>query len=287
MEYNGFLKLGLVTRLVICLLALQCVCAEVSYTVPEEMKPGTVIGNIAKDLSLDISTLSTRKARIDFEGNNERFFVMNLKTGDVSVAERLDRESLCGAKPSCISIQDLVLENPLELNRIHFHIQDINDNSPQFKRDLIRMEISESVEKGTRFSIEEAHDADIGQNSVQRYTLQKNNNFKLMIDANKLCRRSYVCRSTTASLPVFPTTYCPPSFTDLSRCGTLLKDDRYDSFLTTGSWRGDFRFASSTDTDTLKKRSAAYQKSTLRRTSADRATLKGRAGVPHPFYVVQ
>ncbi|XP_047190615.1 protocadherin beta-3 [Scophthalmus maximus] len=103
----------------------------------------------------------------------------------------------------------------------------------------------------------------------------------------KLCRRSYVCRSTTASLPVFPTTYCPPSFTDLSRCGTLLKDDRYDSFLTTGSWRGDFRFASSTDTDTLKKRSAAYQKSTLRRTSADRATLKVRAGVPHPFYVVQ
>lgn len=99
----------------------------------------------------------------------------------------------------------------------------------------------------------------------------------------KLCRRPrYLYRSSSASLPVFPPTYCPPTLTDLSRCGTLLKDDRYDSFLTTGSWRGDFRFSSSTDTDTLKKRSAAYQKSTLRRASADRATLKLRAGAPHP-----
>ncbi|CAB1436857.1 unnamed protein product [Pleuronectes platessa] len=103
----------------------------------------------------------------------------------------------------------------------------------------------------------------------------------------KLCRQSYVYRSTTASLPVFPTTYCPTSFTDFSHCGTLLNDDRYDSFLTTGSWRGDFRFGANTDTDTLKKRSAAYQKNTLRRISADRATLKVRAGVPHPCYVVK
>ncbi|XP_039976651.1 protocadherin beta-16 [Xiphias gladius] len=102
-----------------------------------------------------------------------------------------------------------------------------------------------------------------------------------------LCRRGYVYRSTTASLPVFPTTYCPPSFTGSSRCGTLLNDERYDSFLTTGSWRGDFRFGSNTDTDTLKKRSAAYQKNTLRRTSTDRASLKVRAGAPPPCYVVK
>jgi len=103
----------------------------------------------------------------------------------------------------------------------------------------------------------------------------------------KHCRRGYVYRSTTASLPVFPTTYCPSGFTDFSYCGTLLKDDRYDPFLTTGSWRGDFRFGSNTDTDTLKKRSAAYQKNTLRRLSTDRATLKVMAGPPHPCYVVK
>ncbi|KAM6952970.1 uncharacterized protein PEZ65_016746 [Lycodopsis pacificus] len=159
---------------------------EVSVSIQEEMKPGTVIGNVAKDLGLDISTLSTRKARIDSEGNNERYCVINLKTGDLSVAERLDRESLCGTKPSCILVLELVLENPLELHRINLHVQDINDNSPQFRRDLIKMEIRESAEKGTRFLMEEAHDADIGQNSVQRYSLQNNANFILMVDTNNV-----------------------------------------------------------------------------------------------------
>uniref|UniRef100_A0A1A8EZF0 Cadherin domain-containing protein n=1 Tax=Nothobranchius korthausae TaxID=1143690 RepID=A0A1A8EZF0_9TELE len=103
----------------------------------------------------------------------------------------------------------------------------------------------------------------------------------------KLCRRSYVYRSTTTtSLPVFPTAYCSSTLADFSRCGTLL-DDRYDPFLTTGSWRGDFRFGSSTDTDTLKKRSAAYQKSTLRRLSAERGSLKVRTGLQHPCYVIK
>uniref|UniRef100_A0A1A7XNM2 Cadherin domain-containing protein n=1 Tax=Iconisemion striatum TaxID=60296 RepID=A0A1A7XNM2_9TELE len=103
----------------------------------------------------------------------------------------------------------------------------------------------------------------------------------------KLCRRGYVYRSTTTSLPVFPTTYCSSTLADFSRCGTLLQDDRYDPFLTTGSWRGDFRFGSSTDTDTLKKRSAAYQKSTLRRVSAERGSLKVRTGPQHPCYVIK
>lgn len=101
----------------------------------------------------------------------------------------------------------------------------------------------------------------------------------------KLCRRGYVYRSTTANLPVFPSTYYSTGFADFSRCGTLLKDDRYDPFMTTGSWRGDFRFGGNTDTDTLKKRSAVYQKNTVRRLSTDRASLKARAGPQHPCYV--
>ncbi|XP_056899804.1 protocadherin gamma-A4-like [Takifugu flavidus] len=48
------------------------------------------------------------------------------------------------------------------------------------------MEIRESAEKGTRFSIEEANDADIGQNAVQRYILQKNDNFILSADNKKV-----------------------------------------------------------------------------------------------------
>ncbi|CAF93465.1 unnamed protein product [Tetraodon nigroviridis] len=166
--------------------ALDLVHGDLSYSVPEEMKRDSVIGNVAKDLGLDVRVLSSRKARVDFGGTRKRYCDMNLRTGDLITSERIDRESLCGKKASCLVTVDLVLENPLELHRVSLHVQDINDNSPQFREDLIEMEIRESADKGTRFSIEEANDADIGQNAVQRYILQKNDNFILSVDNKKV-----------------------------------------------------------------------------------------------------
>ncbi|KAM9356732.1 protocadherin gamma-A12-like [Symphorus nematophorus] len=165
---------------------LHLVNGDLSYSIPEEMKRGSVIGNIAKDLGLDLRTLSSRKARFDTEGTRKRYCDINLNTGDLITSERIDRESLCGKKPSCVVKVDLVLENPLELHRLSLHIQDVNDNSPKFRENVIEIEIWESAEKGNRFSIEEAHDADSGQNAVQRYSLEKNDNFILAVDSNKV-----------------------------------------------------------------------------------------------------
>ncbi|XP_078025747.1 protocadherin beta-18-like [Epinephelus lanceolatus] len=168
------------------IVTLHLVNGDLSYSIPEEMKRESVIGHIAKDLGLDLRTLSSRKARVDFEETSKQYCDINLSTGDLVTSERIDRESLCGKKPSCVVKVDLVLENPLQLHRLSLHIQDVNDNLPQFKDNLIEMEISESAEKGNRFSIEEAHDADIGQNAVQRYSLEKNENFILAVDSNKV-----------------------------------------------------------------------------------------------------
>ncbi|XP_026214183.1 protocadherin beta-16-like [Anabas testudineus] len=165
---------------------LHHVYGDVSYSIPEEMKRESHIGSIAKDLGLNVGILSSRKARVDIEGTNKRYCDIKMNTGDLITLERIDRESLCGKKPSCVLKVDLVLENPLELHRVSLHIQDVNDNSPKFRENLIEMEIRESAEKGNRFSIEEAHDADIGQNAVQRYTLEKNDNFILSVDSNKV-----------------------------------------------------------------------------------------------------
>ncbi|KAM4621339.1 protocadherin gamma-A12-like [Polymixia lowei] len=186
MEYKGLPVAALVFSFALILPTLHSAYGDVSYSISEEIKRGTVIGNIAKDLGLDVSRLSVRKARIDIEGNSKRYCDINLSKGDLVVADRIDREALCGKKASCVLKLELVLENPLELHRISLHIQDVNDNSPQFRDVSIEMEISESVEKGTRFSIEEAHDADIGQNAVQTYNLQKNDNFILVVDNSKV-----------------------------------------------------------------------------------------------------
>uniref|UniRef100_A0A3B3YT21 Cadherin domain-containing protein n=1 Tax=Poecilia mexicana TaxID=48701 RepID=A0A3B3YT21_9TELE len=109
-----------------------------------------------------------------------------MNSGDLILSERIDREILCGKKSACVLKAGLVLENPLELHRLSLHIQDVNDNSPHFNEKLIEMEISESAEKGYSFSIEEAHDADIGSNGVQRYILQANDNFILAADGSKV-----------------------------------------------------------------------------------------------------
>ena len=149
---------------------------DLSYSIPEEMSRGSVVGNIAKDLGLDVGRMSTRKARIDNEGDHHRYCEIDFKTGNLVVGERIDREELCGEKASCFLKFELVLESPLELHRVSLMIQDVNDNSPVFPKDILKLEIGESADKGARYQVNEAHDADIGQNGVQRYSLQNNDN---------------------------------------------------------------------------------------------------------------
>ncbi|XP_026214092.1 protocadherin gamma-A11-like [Anabas testudineus] len=168
---------------VFCLL-WQVAFGDVSYSFQEEMKRGSLIGNIAKDLNLETSKLSSRNARIDAAGNRKRYCDINLNTGGLIVADRIDREELCGEKLSCVIKRDLVLENPLELHPFSLHIQDINDNPPQFNEETVNIEIQESADRGARFVIEEAQDADVGQNSVQQYSLKKNDHFILATSGN-------------------------------------------------------------------------------------------------------
>uniref|UniRef100_A0A8C6T6C1 Cadherin domain-containing protein n=1 Tax=Neogobius melanostomus TaxID=47308 RepID=A0A8C6T6C1_9GOBI len=165
---------------------IQAACGDVSYSLPEETKRGWVIGNIAKDLGLKSGELSHRKARIEAEETEKRYFDINVENGNLIVADRIDREELCDERASCVVKRELVLESPLELHRVNVHIQDINDNTPQFNDEVIKLEIHESAVRGARFLIEEAHDADVGQNSVQQYALNKNDHFVLVITGNTI-----------------------------------------------------------------------------------------------------
>ncbi|KAF3838389.1 hypothetical protein F7725_010157 [Dissostichus mawsoni] len=154
----------------------------------EEVKRGSVIGNIAKDLGLEVGRLSARKARVDMEGNDRHYCGINLR-GDLIVEERIDREEHCGEKPSCVLKFDLLLESPLELHRLSLQVQDINDNSPIFPKDIIKLEITESAVKGAKYRINAAQDADIGKNSVESYILQQNPHFVFNIQTTNAGRK--------------------------------------------------------------------------------------------------
>ncbi|XP_028445912.1 protocadherin beta-15-like [Perca flavescens] len=169
--------------------ALQYAHGDLSYSVQEELKRGSVIGNIAKDLGLEAGSLTARKARVDMEGNDRHYCGINLRSGDLIVAERIDREEHCGEKPSCVLKFDLLLENPLELHRLSLQVQDINDNEPIFPKDIVKLEITESSYKGARYRINAAHDADVGKNSVERYILQPNPHFVFSIQTTSAGRK--------------------------------------------------------------------------------------------------
>ncbi|XP_026049371.1 protocadherin gamma-A11-like isoform X25 [Astatotilapia calliptera] len=160
---------------------IQYAHGDLSYSAHEELKRGSVIGNIAKDLGLDLGRLSARKPRVDLEGSERQYCGINQRSGEFFVAERIDREEHCGERPSCVLKFDLLLENPLELHRLSLQVQDINDNAPIFPKDIIKLEITESAAKGARYRINAAQDADVGQNSVQSYILQENAHFVFSI----------------------------------------------------------------------------------------------------------
>ncbi|XP_047209266.1 protocadherin gamma-A11-like isoform X38 [Girardinichthys multiradiatus] len=160
---------------------MKVFAADLSYSVPEELRPGSIVGNIAKDLGLEVVKMSTRKARIDTEDSYQRFCDLDLKTGNFIIRERIDREELCSEKASCLLKYELVLESPLELHQISLFIQDVNDNFPAFPKDTVKLEITESAVKGARYRVNEAHDADSGQNTVKQYNLQRNEHFVLSV----------------------------------------------------------------------------------------------------------
>ncbi|XP_055782673.1 protocadherin alpha-2-like isoform X23 [Salvelinus fontinalis] len=162
--------------------ALLCLfdwsAAQISYSVSEEVDKGTFVGNLAKDLNLNVHELESRGLRI-VSGHSKSYFDANLKTGVLFVNERIDREELCPNTVKCSLNIEAILSHPMLLHRIEVNILDINDNSPSFIKKVATFNISESSYPGERYPLPIANDADTGSNSVKSYKLSPNEHFSL------------------------------------------------------------------------------------------------------------
>ncbi|XP_017345170.2 protocadherin alpha-2 [Ictalurus punctatus] len=166
------------------LLCLWDLCyGQISYTVSEEAKKGTVVGNLAKDLSLSVQELESRMFQLVI-GSNAKYFEVNRKTGILLVNDRIDREELCESKQKCVLNVEAMIHNPHKLYRVEINIVDINDNSPVFPRQSVALNISENVLPGDRFPLTKARDMDIGSNSVKTYKMSTNEYFSLDIQSD-------------------------------------------------------------------------------------------------------
>ncbi|KAM9455732.1 protocadherin gamma-A11-like isoform 18-T18 [Clarias gariepinus] len=166
------------TVLFFILLSSPSVLGQISYSVPEEMAKGSIVGNIAQDLGLDLKRLKSGKARV-FSGDNTEYIDLNKERGLLLIKEKIDRESLCAKTTPCALHLQMIIENPMEMYTITVEITDMNDNAPFFQTEKIRIEISESAVPGARFMLERATDADVGSNGLQSYSLKPTDHFVL------------------------------------------------------------------------------------------------------------
>ncbi|XP_034453497.1 protocadherin gamma-A11-like [Hippoglossus hippoglossus] len=153
---------------------------QMRYSISEEIKEGTAVGNIAKDLGIDPNILKARGFRI-VSGSTEPLFQVNQNDGILYVNRKIDREEICQRTSTCLINLKSVLENPLEIHYVAVEVLDVNDHSPSFPENNKRLEISESTLPGTRFQLHAALDPDGGMNSVQQYKLSQNNHFRLEV----------------------------------------------------------------------------------------------------------
>nr|XP_033488831.1 protocadherin alpha-8-like [Epinephelus lanceolatus] len=154
--------------------------AQIRYSIPEEVKEGTVVGNVAKDLGLDISLLTDRRFRV-VSGSKDTFFEVNQNNGALYVHKKIDREELCHGSGACLMELKILVENPLEMHYVVVEITDVNDHSPSFPEKEQIFEIGEQTLPGKRFQLQTARDPDAGINSIRTYTLTSNEHFEVDI----------------------------------------------------------------------------------------------------------
>ncbi|XP_053575601.1 protein dachsous-like [Bombina bombina] len=167
------------------LCSLGWASGQLHYSIFEESDTGTVVGNLARDLELNLADISKRRLHLGSDGSR-RHFAINKANADLTVNERIDRESLCGSILQCVLYTQVIAENPLELFNVEIGILDINDNAPFFSNANDILNITELLASpGARFPLEIAKDLDVGINGIRQYRLNSNPYFSLSVKNRK------------------------------------------------------------------------------------------------------
>ncbi|CAF4914405.1 unnamed protein product [Rotaria sp. Silwood1] len=145
---------------------------------------------IRVDEELPLSTIlfttnNTITYRLFDTGRNHNSFVRyDSLNGHLLLARSLDREYLCSQRIcSCtqcqLTIELIEWQIPYRLLQLILNIDDINDHIPTFSSKIYQFNLMENVPIGYEINLEQAHDADLNENSRINYELkylyEKNN----------------------------------------------------------------------------------------------------------------
>nr|XP_021409798.1 protocadherin gamma-A7-like [Lonchura striata domestica] len=166
----------------VLLAAWEAAWGQLRYSVPEEMPKGSFVGDVARDLGLQLPEIRARGVHILDKGRTQ-YFALHGKTGHLVTAERIDREQLCERVQQCVLRCELIVEGQMQVYGIQVEITDINDNAPSFREAETAVKMIETTVPGARFPLPDAHDLDLGSNSLQSYELSGDEHFSLAVQA--------------------------------------------------------------------------------------------------------
>ncbi|XP_054647394.1 protocadherin Fat 4 isoform X1 [Dunckerocampus dactyliophorus] len=143
----------------------------------EEQKRGSLVGFVyAEDKDFGPNS----DVRYSFE-TPQHNFELNAITGELRSTLRLDRESLMRQRGAAafsfvVVSSDQGLPRPLrDQAKVQVYIQDINDNSPKFTKDIYQASISESAQNMTQLLRVSASDVDENKNGLVHYRIAEGN----------------------------------------------------------------------------------------------------------------
>ncbi|XP_067374408.1 protocadherin gamma-A5-like isoform X35 [Channa argus] len=154
--------------------------SQIRYAVPEEMRKGSFVGNVAEDLGIDATKLKSGAARI-VSGDSSEYIRLDEDKGILVVEKRIDREQLCGQTSPCSLNFEMIMTNPMQLHSVVVEVLDINDNAPVFHDKEMHLEIVESAVAGTEILQVSATDPDVGINALHGYSLHPTTHFNIKV----------------------------------------------------------------------------------------------------------
>ncbi|XP_061209919.1 protocadherin gamma-A9-like [Neopsephotus bourkii] len=167
---------------IVLVAAWDAAWGQLRYSIPEELPKGSFVGDVTRDLGLEMPAIRDRGVRLLDRGRTQ-YFALHGKTGHLVTAERIDREQLCESERQCMLRCEVIVEGEMQVYKIEVEITDVNDNAPSFNDRELEERISESTLPGSRFPLPEAQDPDEGPNSLQRYELSGDEHFSLAVQA--------------------------------------------------------------------------------------------------------
>nr|KAG5694035.1 hypothetical protein BaRGS_025614 [Batillaria attramentaria] len=170
-------RYALISLIAACLLLVPARTSDVKYSIKEELSQGTIFGYIVDDSDLRRKVSPDELGNLKFSflttGNpNSKYFHIEPRTGVLSVASRIDRETVCSFRPECELTVSAAVQSELGpffiLIQVHVQVTDVNDNPPTFSQQDFQITVPENAALGVTFPLPTAFDKDTGTNNTVR-----------------------------------------------------------------------------------------------------------------------